>query len=203
MSHKQSVRGFPGVPRSLLTDGPGRGPFARFTWTLSEETRVHGPRPSTASSHATHGRGLCQGPAPPPATCGPLLSTMRWPPAGVVLPGSLGGLSMMPPPGHVGRASPGTSVVHAWALAGKALVPTPLVGPQVWARPEAAGVAGIARRPLCSVGSRAPFVLLCLVFQPTLTPAPTPEESGIHPDRWVLGVPFLQRWVPSGDWRLG
>lgn len=178
MSHKQSVRGFPGVPRSLLTDGPGRGPFGRFTWTLGEETRVHGPGPSTASSHATHGRGLCQGPAPPPATCGPLLSTMRWPPAG-------------------------TSVVHAWALAGKALVPTPLVGPQVWARPEAAGVAGIARRPLCSVGSRAPFVLLCLVFQPTLTPAPTPEESGIHPDRWVLGVPFLQRWIPSGDWRLG
>lgn len=94
-----------------------------------------------------------------------------------------GGLSLLPPTGHMGRASLDTSVVssrlrlvvRAWALAGKALVPTPLVGPQVWTRPEVEGLAGFALTPALQCGLQG-------FFSPAVFSLPAPEESGIHPD---------------------
>lgn len=66
-------------------------------------------------------------------------------------------------------------VVHAWALAGKALVPTPLVGPQGWTWPEVAGLAGLALTPTLQCGLQGPF-------SPAVFSLPAPKESGIHPD---------------------
>ena len=93
---------------------------------------------------------------------------------------------------------------------GKPLGPTLPVGPQVWTRPKVVGLVGGAglgggARPDAHSVVRAPgpSSSCCLVFRPTLSPSPAPEESGIHPESRMLGAPSLQKWVPSGAWQPG